>query len=182
MNLINTAIKDLLVIEPRVFGDSRGYFFESYNHKIFNQLGLNYHFVQDNESYSKYGTLRGLHFQRGGFAQAKLVRVISGVVLDVVVDLRKGSPTFKKSFSIELSGENKKMLLVPRGFAHGFVVLSDNAVFSYKCDNFYEPAEESGILYNDPFLGIDWKVPEERIILSDKDRVNPLLMEIESNL
>lgn len=175
MKLIDTGIKDLYVIEPRVFGDHRGYFFESYNKQAFDELGLKYNFVQDNESFSKYGTLRGLHFQKGEYAQAKLVRVVQGKVLDVAVDLRTGSTTFGKSYSIELSDENKKMFIIPRGFAHGFVVLSESAIFNYKCDNFYSQVNEGGILYNDPELEIDWRVPEDKIILSEKDKSNPLL-------
>lgn len=182
MNLIDTHLKDLLIIEPRVFGDDRGYFLETHSEKVFKNLGINYHFVQDNESFSKYGTLRGLHFQKGEHAQAKLVRVISGNVLDVVVDLRLKSSTFGKSFSVELSSENKRMLIIPRGFAHGFVVLSETAIFSYKCDNFYYPESEGGILFNDPELAIDWIVPTNNIILSEKDKKNPLLNDIRSKL
>ncbi len=172
MKLIETGIADLIIIEPKVFGDHRGYFFESYNENVFKGLGLNYHFVQDNESFSKYGTLRGLHFQLGDSAQAKLVRVIKGSVLDVAVDLRKGSPTFGKHFSVELTEENKKMMIIPRGFAHGFVVLSETALFTYKCDNFYDPKNEGGLMYNDPALGIDWRVPADKLILSEKDLKN----------
>jgi dTDP-4-dehydrorhamnose 3,5-epimerase len=172
MKLIETGIADLIVIEPKVFGDHRGYFFESYNENVFKELGLNYHFVQDNESFSKYGTLRGLHFQLGDSAQAKLVRVIKGSVLDVAVDLRKGSPTFGKHFAVELTEENKKMMIIPRGFAHGFVVLSETAIFTYKCDNFYDPKNEGGLMYNDPALGIDWRVPADKLILSEKDLKN----------
>lgn len=182
MKLIETGIKDLFIIEPKVFGDSRGYFFESYSQKHFQDLGLNYQFIQDNESFSKYGTLRGLHFQKGEYAQAKLVKVISGRVLDVVVDLRKDSATYKKTFSIELSSEDKKMMIVPRGFAHGFVVLSQDAIFSYKCDNFYVPSQESGIIYNDQQLSIDWKIPNDKLVLSEKDKVNSTLKNIEPHL
>ena len=178
MNLLKTSMADLCVIEPKVFGDSRGYFFESYSEKKFRDLGLNYVFVQDNESFSSYGTLRGLHFQKGSYAQAKLVRVVSGEVLDVVVDLRPGSSTFGKSESFLLSGENKRMLMVPRGFAHGFVVLSSQAIFQYKCDNLYAPEHESGIRFDDPTLNIDWKVPHEKALLSEKDRKLPLFKEI----
>lgn len=173
MKLVETGIEDLYVIEPRVFGDHRGYFLETYNQSTFKKLGLNYEFVQDNESFSKYGTLRGLHFQKGEYAQAKLVRVLAGKVLDVAVDLRKGSTTYGKHFSVELSAENKKLFIVPRGFAHGFIVLSEAALFSYKCDNFYNPAHEGGIAYDDESLQIDWIVPVEDIILSDKDLKNP---------
>ncbi|MBY0518497.1 MAG: dTDP-4-dehydrorhamnose 3,5-epimerase [Bacteriovoracaceae bacterium] len=182
MKFTPTPFKDLIVLEPKVFGDSRGYFFESYNQKTYADLGLNYQFVQDNESFSSYGTLRGLHFQRGEAAQAKLVRVLEGKVLDVVVDLRLHEPTFGKVFSIELSSENKKMMIIPRGFAHGFVVLSPTALFSYKCDNFYNPSAESGLLYNDPDLGINWLVPEKDLILSEKDKKNPLFKDIKSHL
>lgn len=173
MKLIETGIEDLYVIEPRVFGDHRGYFLETYNQSTFKQLGLNYEFVQDNESFSKYGTLRGLHFQKGEYAQAKLVRVLAGKVLDVAVDLRKDSTTYGKHFCVELSAENKKLFIVPRGFAHGFIVLSEAALFSYKCDNFYNPAHEGGIAYDDESLQIDWVVPVEDIILSNKDLKNP---------
>lgn len=182
MNLIETGMSELYVIEPKVFGDHRGYFVESYNENVFKNLGLNYNFVQDNESFSKYGTLRGLHFQKGNHAQAKLVRVVSGKVLDVVVDLRESSPTFGKSYSVELSGENKRMFIIPRGFAHGFVVLSETAIFQYKCDNFYSPSHEGGLLFNDPELAIDWKIPQEKIILSEKDKKNPTFKELWSTL
>jgi len=178
MKLIETGIKDLFIIEPKVFGDHRGYFLETYNQTTFKDLGLNYNFVQDNESFSKYGTLRGLHFQKGEFTQAKLVRVLQGKVLDVAVDLRPASPTYGKHFSVELSEENKRLFIVPRGFAHGFVVLSETALFSYKCDNFYAPAHEGGLAYNDPRLGIDWIVPSEKLILSEKDLKNPNLAEL----
>jgi dTDP-4-dehydrorhamnose 3,5-epimerase len=173
MKLIQTSIQDLVIIEPQVFGDERGYFFESHHDKKFADLGLSYRFVQDNESSSRYGTLRGLHFQRGDAAQAKLVRVVTGEVLDVAVDLRAGSPTYGQSETVVLSAENKRMLLVPRGFAHGFVVLSEQAIFQYKCDNFYDPKVESGIRWDDPALAIDWRVPRDRVILSPKDAVLP---------
>lgn len=173
MKLLETGIKDLFIVETRIFGDHRGYFFESYNSMKFLELGLNYNFVQDNESFSNYGTLRGLHFQINEFAQAKLVRVVSGKVLDVVVDLRQNSATYGKHFSTVLSDENKNLLLIPRGFAHGFVVLSETAIFSYKCDNFYSPSNERGIKYNDPELKIDWKIPEADLVLSEKDLNNP---------
>lgn len=182
MNLVETGIKDLFIIEPKVFGDNRGYFLETFNQNQFQKLGLNYNFIQDNESFSKYGTLRGLHFQKGEFAQAKLVRVIQGKVRDVVLDIRKGSVTFGKSFSVELSEENKKMLLIPRGFAHGFIVLSETAVFSYKCDNTYNPSQEGGIAYNDPDLKIEWFIPQDKILLSEKDKLNPTLKEISQSL
>nr|BDT26850.1 dTDP-4-dehydrorhamnose 3,5-epimerase [Bacteriovorax sp. HI3] len=172
MKIIETGISDLLVLEPSLFKDNRGYFFESYNCQKFESLGLNYRFVQDNESFSDYGTLRGLHLQKGDAAQAKLVRVIQGEVLDVAVDVRHKSPTFGKVFSIRLSAENKKMLMIPRGFAHGFVVLSETAVFAYKCDNFYNASAEGGIIYNDPTLNIDWGVKPEDMKLSPKDLVH----------
>jgi dTDP-4-dehydrorhamnose 3,5-epimerase len=182
MNITTTGLEGLFIIEPKVFGDSRGYFFESFNEKLFSEKNLNYHFVQDNESFSSYGTLRGLHFQKGEAAQAKFVRVLQGKVLDVVVDIRPDSKTFGEHFSIELSGENKKMMLIPRGFAHGFVVLSETALFSYKCDNFYAPKSEGGIIYNDPQLKIDWLIPENKMILSDKDKMNPTFESIKSSL
>lgn len=170
MKKIETKISDLFILEPKVFGDERGYFFESYNEKAFKELGFTYNFVQDNESFSSYGTLRGLHFQKGEFAQAKLVRVVKGVVLDVAVDIRKESPTFGQHVAVELSEQNKRMLMIPRGFAHGFVVLSDTAVFQYKCDNFYSPENEGGIAWDDIDLGINWKVERENIIISEKDK------------
>lgn len=169
-----TEFKDLFYFEPVVFTDSRGYFFESFNLKNFQaETNLNVNFVQDNQSKSAYGTLRGLHFQKGDDAQAKLVRVLSGNVLDVVVDLRLTSATFKKSFTIELSAENKRQLFVPRGFAHGFVVLSETAEFFYKCDNFYNAKAEAGIFFADKELNIDWKIPHDELVLSEKDRNLP---------
>lgn len=182
MNIISTGIADLFVLEPKVFGDARGYFFESYNQNKFSDLGLNYQFVQDNESFSSYGTLRGLHFQKGDKAQAKFVRVSLGRVLDVAVDIRPGSKTFGKYYSVELSAENKKMMMIPRGFAHGFVVLSENAVFNYKCDNFYAPEAEGGIIFNDPDLAIDWQIPFEKALLSEKDKKNSLFAEFVKGL
>ena len=177
MNFIETPIKDLLIIEPKVWKDDRGYFYESFNKKTFQDAGINLEFVQDNQSFSQKGTLRGLHAQAKPFAQGKLVRVIQGKVLDVAVDIRKGSPTFGKHVSVELSEDNKRQLFIPRGFAHGFVVLSESAIFQYKCDNYYAPQSEGGILWNDPMLGIDWQIPEKDIILSNKDKENPLLMD-----
>lgn len=182
MKKIETEFEGLYVIEPRVFRDDRGYFLETFNHKTFSELGLKYEFVQDNESFSKYGTIRGMHFQRGDAAQAKLVRAVRGTVLDVVVDLRKGSKTFGMTFSSELSEENMRMMIIPRGFAHGFAVLSETAIFSYKCDNLYSSAQEGGLLYSDPTLGIDWKIPEDKRILSDKDRTSPTLSELAKTL
>lgn len=178
MKVLKTNFENLSILEPRVFEDSRGYFYESFNQKSFEEnVGVFTNFVQDNQSRSTYGTLRGLHFQKGESAQAKLVRVISGRVLDVVVDLRPNSPTFKKHYSIELSAENKKQFFVPRGFAHGFVVLSETAEFFYKCDNYYDPKNEGGIRFDDEDLGIDWGVPREKLILSDKDLKLPTLKE-----
>ncbi|AUS05205.1 dTDP-4-dehydrorhamnose 3,5-epimerase [Pseudotamlana carrageenivorans] len=169
-----TKLKGCFLIEPTVFGDERGYFLESYNQKTFNQLtGLEVDFIQDNESFSTRGVLRGLHFQRGEHAQAKLVRVILGAVLDVVVDLRKGSQTYGAHYTVVLSSENKKQLFVPRGFAHGFVVLSETALFAYKCDNFYNKASEGGIIYNDKTLNIDWQLEASEFIISEKDQVLP---------
>jgi dTDP-4-dehydrorhamnose 3,5-epimerase len=175
MEVIQTEIKGLLIIQPKVFGDERGYFFESFSMKEFEEKVSKTVFVQDNESKSRYGVLRGLHFQKPPFAQAKLVRVVTGRVLDVAVDIRNDSPTFGRYFSLELSGENKLQLFIPRGFAHGFVVLSDEAVFQYKCDNYYSPAHEGAIRWNDPRLHIDWQLPENDFILSEKDKNNPLL-------
>ena len=175
MKLIKTDIEGVFIFEPNVFGDARGYFFESYNKAFFEQNGLHYDFIQDNQSLSSYGTIRGLHFQKGKFAQAKLVRVLEGKVLDVAVDLRPNSLTFGKHVAVELSAENKRQLLVPRGFAHGFSVLSETAVFAYKCDNIYNKESESGLRYNDPDLGIDWKIDMNKALLSDKDATQPLL-------
>ena len=179
MTATETKLKGCFIIEPKVFKDSRGYFFESFNQNKFNTLiGQEINFVQDNESFSSKGVLRGLHFQTGDYAQAKLVRVLKGTVLDVVVDMRKESPTFSKHFSIELSEDNKTQLFVPRGFAHGFIVLSETAIFSYKCDNFYNKASEQGLRYDDPSLGIDWKLPANEFIVSEKDLVLPTLSNI----
>lgn len=174
MTIRETKLKGCFIIEPKVFEDKRGYFLESYNQKTFNKLiGDNIVFVQDNESSSSRGVLRGLHFQRGEHAQAKLVRVIKGKVLDVAVDVRPKSPTYGQHVSIELSGENKKQFFVPRGFAHGFVVLSKTALFSYKCDNFYNKASEGGIIYTDSDLAVDWVLPNADLIVSEKDLVLP---------
>lgn len=173
MKAIATAIEGVYIIEPRVFGDQRGYFFESYSARDFKQqTGLDITFVQDNESKSSRGVLRGLHFQKPPYAQSKLVRVVKGRVLDVAVDLRRNSPTYGKHVSVELTGENHLQFFIPQGFAHGFSVLSDEAVFQYKCDNFYAPDHEGAILWNDPQLGIDWRLPEGDVLLSDKDRNN----------
>lgn len=168
-----TGIEGLVVINPRMFGDQRGYFYESYNQQLFEKNGITTNFVQDNQAFSTYGVLRGLHFQMSPYAQTKLVRVAHGKVLDVVVDLRHGSKTFGQSYSIILSADNHKQLLVPQGFAHGYVVLSETALFLYKCDNYYTPKHESGILYNDSQLNIDWLLPESDLIVSVKDQVQP---------
>ena len=175
MNINQTGIEGLVVIEPKVFGDARGYFFEAFNQREFDEKVGPVRFVQDNESKSRYGVLRGLHFQKGEHAQAKLVRVVSGSVLDVAVDLREGSSTYGKWHAEELTGENHRMIFIPRGFAHGFAVLSEEVVFQYKCDNFYCPAAEGGIAWNDPGLGIDWRLPEADILLSEKDKHHPFL-------
>ncbi|WP_431108136.1 dTDP-4-dehydrorhamnose 3,5-epimerase [Winogradskyella poriferorum] len=171
MEVKETNLKGCYILQPKIFEDKRGYFVESFNQKIFNKLvGLNVNFVQDNESQSSKGVLRGLHFQRGEYAQAKLVRVARGSVMDVAVDLRSDSETYGHHFSIILSDENKTQLYVPRGFAHGFLVLEDNTVFNYKCDNYYNKASESGIIYNDKDLNIDWNMPEKDLIISEKDQ------------
>jgi dTDP-4-dehydrorhamnose 3,5-epimerase len=173
MELINTPLDGCFVVKPSLYQDTRGYFFESFNEQRFNeQSRVNVHFVQDNQSFSSYGVLRGLHFQKGGHAQAKLVRVLQGEVLDVAVDLREGSPTFGKHYSIVLSAENKLQLFIPRGFAHGFIVLSEKAEFFYKCDNYYHKEAEGGILYKDIDLNIDWQIPVSDIVVSEKDEQN----------
>lgn len=172
MPFIDTGIPGLFVFEPRVFEDSRGHFFESYNTQTFLQKGINIKFVQDNQSCSTYGVIRGLHFQNPPHAQAKLVRALRGNILDVAVDIRNGSPTYGKVFAIELSAENKKQLFIPAGFAHGFSVLSDVAEVMYKCDNYYNKESEGGIMYNDPSLKIDWKIPADKAVISDKDLKN----------
>ncbi|MBO5805188.1 MAG: dTDP-4-dehydrorhamnose 3,5-epimerase [Bacteroidales bacterium] len=180
MEVIKTAIDGVLIIEPKVFGDHRGYFFESFNEREFAaKSGVDVHFVQDNESKSCYGVVRGLHFQKGEHAQAKLVRVISGKVLDVAVDIRPGSPTFGKHVAAELTAENHRQFFIPKGFAHGFVVLSPEAVFQYKCDEFYCPEAEGAIAWNDPDVAIDWQIPASDVILSDKDRKHPRLKDAE---
>lgn len=180
MQIQKTNIEGLIVIQPRIFLDARGYFFESYSKKVFDEQVRTVNFVQDNESKSSFGVLRGLHFQKPPYAQSKLVRVIHGRVLDVAVDIRKGSPTYGQWMAVELSGEKQNQLFIPRGFAHGFSVLSDEAVFQYKCDNFYHPESEGAIAWDDPQLNIDWQLPKESIILSQKDTHHPLLAEIES--
>jgi dTDP-4-dehydrorhamnose 3,5-epimerase len=181
MNIVKTPIEGLLIIEPRVFKDNRGYFFESFNQKKFEESGLNYIFVQDNESLSSYGVVRGLHYQVYPHSQAKLVRAIKGRILDVAVDLRQSSATFGKWFSVELDEENKRQLLIPRGFAHGFSVLSEEAVFAYKCDGIYNAEYERGIIYNDIDLNIDWKIPEGTAKVSDKDLKHPTFRNSEHN-
>ena len=177
MNIIQTGIEGLVVLEPKVFGDSRGYFFEVFNEREFAEKVGPVHFVQDNESKSRYGVLRGLHFQKGEHAQAKLVRVVSGSVLDVAVDIRPGSSTYGQWHAEELTGENHRMMFIPRGFAHGFSVLSEEVVFQYKCDNFYCPSAEGAIAWNDPTLAIDWRIPAADILLSEKDKHHPFLYE-----
>ena len=177
INVIKTNIDGVVIIDPTVFGDERGYFLESWNQKDFDEQVRPIKFVQDNESKSRYGVLRGLHFQKGKYSQSKLVRVIKGKVLDVAVDIRRGSPTFGRYVSVELSGENHRQLFIPRGFAHGFIVLSDEAVFQYKCDNLYAPQEEGALAWNDPEIGIDWGVPTNLILLSNKDKEHPHLNE-----
>ena len=178
MTIEHTSIPDVVIVHPDIFRDARGYFFESFNEKAFAQQMYLVHFVQDNESKSCRGVVRGLHYQKGASAQAKLVRVIRGRVLDIAVDIRVGSPTFGKWTAAELSGENASQLFIPRGFAHGFSVLSDEAVFQYKCDGFYNPAEEGAIAWDDPDLAIDWGLPAEEVLLSDKDRRHRCLKDI----
>lgn len=180
MAFIQTDIDGVVIFEPRVFPDSRGYFFETYNEKLFRDNGIDAVFVQDNQSKSSYGVIRGLHFQKGEHAQAKLVRVIKGTVLDIALDLRKASPTYGRHVAVELSAENNRQLFIPRGFAHGFSVLSETAVFAYKCDNLYCKDAEAGIDLNDPALGIDWKVPVEKRLLSDKDKLWPSFKDFET--
>lgn len=181
MEIIKTSIEGPLIIEPRIFGDSRGYFFESFNAKEFtSKTGLNITFVQDNESQSHYGVVRGLHFQMPPYTQSKLLRVVKGTVLDVAVDIRKGSPTYGKHVSVELSGENHRQFFIPKGFAHGFAVLSDDAIFQYKCDDFYAPGHEGAIRWNDPDIAIDWGISEQNAELSEKDGKNPFLKDFDS--
>lgn len=175
MKVYQTSIPEVLLLEPQVYSDTRGYFFESYNQSIFDQNVINIHFIQDNESLSQFGTLRGLHYQLPPFAQAKLVRVIEGKVLDVAVDLRKGSSTFGKHFAVELSSDNHLQLFIPRGFAHGFLVLSEKAIFAYKVDNLYSKNHERSIIWNDPEINISWPLKLNEIILSEKDINAPLL-------
>ena len=179
MEVIKTALDGVVIIEPKVFADSRGYFFESFSQREFEEKVRKIDFVQDNESMSSYGVMRGLHFQRPPFAQSKLVRCVRGKVLDVAVDIRKSSPTFGKYVAVELTEDNHRQLFIPHGFAHGFVVLSEEAIFQYKCDNFYHKESEGAIAWNDSEINIDWTIPFDDVMLSDKDKVNPLLKDAE---
>lgn len=181
MPVVRTDVEGVYILEPKIFGDERGYFFESFSERRFREeTGLDVRFVQDNESKSRYGVLRGLHFQRPPYAQSKLVRVISGRVLDVAVDIRTGSPTFGRHVSVELTGENHRQFFLPKGMAHGFVVLSDEAVFQYKCDEYYHPESEGAVAWDDPELGIAWPIPAGDVILSEKDRHHPFMKDLES--
>ena len=180
MNIIETDIKGLYVIEPKVFGDSRGYFFEAFSQREFEKVIGPVNFVQDNESKSCYGVVRGLHFQKGTNAQAKLVRAVKGKVLDVAVDLRKGSPTYGKHFAVELSEDNHRQMFIPKGFAHGFSVLSEEAIFQYKCDAYYAPESEGAVAWDDPDLAIDWRIPADKVLLSAKDSCHPKLKDIKN--
>lgn len=173
MNIIPTGFSNLLILEPKIFCDERGYFMESFNRKTLLHAGIDLNFVQDNQSRSRRGVIRGLHFQNAPYAQTKLVRVLNGEILDVVVDLRKDQPTFGHHFSLELSSENNKQLLIPKGFAHGFLVLSESAEVFYKCDEYYNPHADGGIVYDDPVLGIDWKFAKEELTISEKDQRHP---------
>lgn len=179
MKVTTTNIEGILILQPQVFGDERGYFFESFSEKEFQKAVGDVRFVQDNESKSKYGVLRGLHYQLPPFTQSKLVRVVKGRVLDIAVDIRKKSSTYGKYVAVELSEDNKRQVFIPRGFAHGFAVLSEEAVFQYKCDCYYAPGQEGAIRYDDPDLNIDWKIPAEDMILSEKDKKHPFLKDIE---
>lgn len=180
MELIQTNIEGVVIIEPHLFKDDRGYFFESYSERDFNRQVGEIHFVQDNESKSSYGVMRGLHFQRPPFTQSKLVRCVKGAVLDVAVDIRKGSPTYGQHVAVELTEDNHRQFFIPRGFAHGFAVLSPEAIFQYKCDNFYHPEADGGINILDTSLGIDWCIPTDNAILSEKDTKHPLLKDFDS--
>lgn len=180
MNVIKTNIEGVVIIQPRLYKDERGYFFESYNQKEFDEKVHPIHFVQDNESMSSYGVMRGLHFQRPPFTQSKLVRCVKGAVLDVAVDIRKGSPTYGQHVAVELTEDNHRQFFIPKGFAHGFSVLTEKAVFQYKCDNFYAPQYDGGISILDDSLGIDWKIPTEHAILSDKDTKHELIKDFDS--
>lgn len=180
MEVIKTPIEGVVIIEPRIFTDARGYFFESFSQREFEEKVRATRFVQDNESKSSYGVLRGLHFQKPPYAQSKLVRVIKGAVLDVAVDIRRGSPTYGLHVAVELTADNHRQLFIPRGFAHGFSVLSDEVIFQYKCDNFYAPQSEGALAWDDADLAIDWRLPAEAVLLSDKDRCHPHLSELDS--
>lgn len=180
MEVIKTDVEGVVIIEPKIFGDSRGYFYESYSQRDFEEQVSKVNFVQDNQSFSHYGVLRGLHFQNPPYTQSKLVRVIHGKVVDVAVDIRKGSPTYGKYVAVELTGENHRQFFIPKGFAHGFVVLSETALFQYKCDEFYHPEAEGAIMWNDPDLAIEWPVKAEDIELSEKDKHHPFLKDFES--
>lgn len=180
MNIIQTSISGVVIIEPHLFKDDRGYFFESFSERNFNTQVREVKFVQDNESMSSYGVMRGLHFQRPPYTQSKLVRCVKGAVLDVAVDIRKGSPTYGQHVAVELTEENHRQFFVPRGFAHGFAVLSETAIFQYKCDNFYHPEADGGISILDNSLGIDWRIPTDHAILSEKDTKHPLLKDFDS--
>ena len=182
MSFIKTELEGVLIFEPKVFKDERGYFFESYNQRLFAEHGLNYDFVQDNQSKSSYGVLRGLHYQLGPHAQTKLIRVLKGKILDVVVDVRINSPKYKKWVAIELRDEDFKQILIPKGYAHGLVVLSDEAIVSYKCDTFYNKESEGGIRFDDPDLNIDWKIPHKDLIVSEKDLKNTYLKDARDSL
>ena len=181
MPIIKTEFPGLLIFEPKIWGDERGYFFESYNQKVFIAEGISINFIQDNQSSSVYGVIRGLHYQLDPYAQTKLIRVLSGSILDVAVDIRKNSPTFGKAYTIELSAENKKQLLVPKGFAHGYSVISETAEVFYKCDEFYNKESEGGIAYNDPALNINWGVDNDKAIISEKDMKHPGLNACKNN-
>lgn len=179
MNVIKTAIEGVFILEPRLFEDARGYFFESFNQREFEEKVGKTVFVQDNESKSTYGVVRGLHIQKPPYTQSKLVRVVKGAVLDVAVDVRKGSPTFGQHVAVELTGENHRQFFIPKGFLHGFSVLSEEVVFQYKCDNFYAPASEGAVAWDDPDLGIDWRIPADKVILSEKDKHHPRLKDVD---
>jgi len=181
MEIIKTPIDGLIIIKPRVFADARGFFYESYNEKTYREAGIDLHFCQDNKSKSSYGVVRGLHYQLNPQSQSKLVSAVQGAVWDVAVDLRKDSPTFGQWYGVELTEDNHLQFLIPQGFAHGFSELTETAVFAYKCDNLYSPTLERGIMYNDPALAIDWKIPADKAIISDKDTKHPLLKDAELN-
>lgn len=180
MDVIKTALEGVVIIEPQIFGDARGYFFESFSQREFDEKVRKINFVQDNESMSTYGVMRGLHFQRPPFTQSKLVRCVKGAVLDVAVDIRKGSPTYGQHVAVEITENNHRQFFVPRGFAHGFAVLSETAIFQYKCDNFYAPQADGGISIADESLGIDWKIPADKILLSEKDTLHVCLKDFDS--